>query len=277
MGILTAGRAGSGAAARRSSNGRAGSDGGVGNTGAGQVVERGGGQLFANDTEARVGPVVLEDVPPGVDLAEEELATNLVPISLGVLCGSNGKVLGRTGQRPASLGDPVRLVASNSQNLLNGLLEEVLGIINAVGVGGLVEGVGIETEPVNSFDDGGVGRVGPGVPGIDVTNWDVSPGSAGNGVADSLDVGNNGVWALTDTSIGLNASRRVTVEILTANGDTNNQVSHLGAVGGDGALQSVNFVIKAGTGGPQTKEQGGVGGDGSGDGFNGAIGGTVLL
>jgi hypothetical protein len=161
--------------------------------------------------------------------------------------------------------------------LVHASLEEGFAACDGVGVGVLEERVGIEAEPVDGINDGRVGRVGPSSPSIDVTNWDAIQRSARNGGSDGGDIVDNSAGVLSDTSIGFDSSDRVTVKILTSDGDTDNQVAEVVAVGLDSGLQSGNFVVKGVARGPQAKKQSNILGDSSGDGGNGSVGGATLL
>lgn len=262
-------------------SGRRGSGGVLGGGGSGvtarQVEQRSGAQLLANDTEAGRGRGILKSVPPDVGLAETR-ASNLVPVGLRVGGVSNSLVLGRTADGPAGLSDPDLLARGTVLDLGNGIVEQTVGVVDGVGLGVLEVGVGVNTNPVGSLRDSDVGGVGPGGPGVDVADLSAAQSSASNGLADLLDVGHNGVGVGTNASLGLNASGGVTVEILTAHGDTDNQLGEGVSVGVDGVLERSDLVVKdiLASGGPETEQQAGVLLDGSGDGGGHIAGGTAL-
>ena len=280
------GRAGAGAGARGLAGGglaagasgsRSGSragGGGVG-AGAGQVVEGLGGEGLADHTEAGAGTVVLLDVPPGVVLSEE-LTADGVPVLLGVGDAGDGLALVVSADGPAGLGDPDLLAVGDGLGLSDGGVEQGLGVVDGVAVGGLVEGVGVEAEPVDLVDDSGVGGVGPGVPGVDVTDGGAAQLGAGDGRLDVLDAGDQVVRVHADASIGLSTSDRVTVEILATNGDTSDQLGEGLAVGADGGLEGSNLVVDVTAGGPETQQQSNLLLNGGLDSLDGGVGGTTL-
>lgn len=180
-----------------------------GNSRAGQVVERSGGELRTDNTETGAGrglSSILEDVPVSVDLVEKHATANLVPVGLCVVGRGNGQVLLVTADRPASLGDPESLVVGGSVDLVDGILEKRLSAGDVVGVGVLEVWVRIETEPVNSLNDGVVGGVVPGSPGVNVTDGDMGEACAGDGGSHGLDVIDNVVRVLANTRLGSDTS-----------------------------------------------------------------------
>lgn len=257
-----------------------GSRGGAGGSRAGQVVQRLGSQRSTNETEAGVrgGAVsILENVPPGVDLVEQEVAANVVPEGLGVLNRSNTLALGLTADGPAGLGDPDGLVTTVLLDVVDGVLDQSLAILDVVVVGALEVRIGINTEPVAGVNDGLVGVVGPGSPGVNVADGDILQAGSSDGGADSLDVLENGVRALANSGLGGDSSGRVTVQILTADRDTDNQLGEVVSVRGDGGLEGSNFVVKGITRGPETEEQSGLLLDSGGNGRDRGVGSTTLL
>jgi hypothetical protein len=257
-----------------------GRSGGAGDSGAGQVVQRLGGQRGTNETEAGVGGgalSILENVPPGVDLVEEEVAADVVPVGLGVLNRSNTLALGLTADWPAGLSDPDGLVTRVLLDVVHGFLEQRLAVRDVVVVGVLEVGVGINAEPVAGINDRLVGGVGPGSPGVDVADGGILQASSRDGGADGLDVFENGVRALANASLGGNASGRVTVQILTADRDTDNQFGELVSVGGNGRLQGSNLVVKGITRGPETEKKSSLFLDSGVNGSDGSVGSTTLL
>lgn len=252
--------------------GRAGGGGGGVAGQAEQGVDAGGA---TGDTEAGAGASIGEHVPPGVGLAEER-AADLVPVLLGVGEGGNGVTLIGAADGPAGLGDPDLLAVGDGLGLGDGVVEERLALVDAVGHGGLVVRVAVEAEPVDLVDHSRVGAVGPGIPGVDVTDGSAAQGGAGDGRLDLLDVGDQQVGVDTNTGVVLGASDRVTVEILATDGDTDDQLGEGLAVGADGGLESGNLVVDVAAGGPETEQEGSVLGDGSGNGLDGVVGGTTL-
>lgn len=246
---------------------------------AAQIVERLGGEAVADDTEARVGDGVtsgvLEDVPPGVDLVEQR-AANLVPEPLSVLNRGDSEVLLVAADGPASLGDPDGLSVGNVLGLADGLVPEVLGVVDAVVHLALEVRVAVEAEPVDGLDDGIVGAVGPRVPGVDVADGGVAEAGAGDGLTDALDVSNELLGLDANAGIGLDTDLRVAVEILTADGDTDDELGEGVTVLVDGRLQGGDLVVHVSTGCPETEQQRCLLGDGGGDGLNGGVAFTLL-
>lgn len=264
-------RLGAGAGRRRGGGRAGGGGGGV----AGQVEQRVGGGGATGDTEAGAGTGIGKHVPPGVGLAEER-AANLVPVLLGVGERGDGVALIGAADGPASLGDPDLLAVGDGLGLGDGVVEEGLALVDAVGHGGLVVRVAVEAEPVDLVDHGGVGAVGPGIPGVDVTDGGAAQGSAGDGRLDLLDVVDQGVGVDTDTGLVLGTSDGVTVEILAADGDTDDQLGEGLAVGVDGGLEGGDLVVDVAAGGPETEQERGLRGNSSGNSLDGVVGGTAL-
>lgn len=70
----------------------------------------------------------------------------------------------------SSLGDPDGLTTGGLLGLAESVLEERLGLGDVVGHRVLEVGVGVHTNPVTGINDGLVGSVVPGGPGVNVTN-----------------------------------------------------------------------------------------------------------
>jgi hypothetical protein len=109
-----------------------------------------------------------------------------------------------------------------------------------------------------------------------VTDGGTAQGGAGDGGADLVDVVNELGGLNTDTSVGLDTGLRVTVKILAADGDTDDELGEVLTVGVNGGLESGDLVGHATTGGPETEEKGNLFLDGGGDSLNGAVGGATL-
>lgn len=285
LGSLRAARTGAGAGTRAGSSGRgrgrlAGGRRQI-NVLAREVVQRGGGQLVANEAEAGVGGVgrgVLHGVPPHVGLAEHG-AADLLPVRLGVLERGDGlaEVLAADGE--AGLGDPDGLAADGALGSLHGSVEQVLAVLNGVVVGVLEVGVGVQADPVASIDGSLVGAVDPRVPGVDVADRGIGQGGVGNDVTDHLDVLGQDVGADTGVLLVEDTSGGDAVQILAADRDTGDQGAERRAVLGDGGLQSVELVVEdvLASRGPETEQEAGLGADGSGDSRDDAASSTALL
>lgn len=110
-----------------------------------------------------------------------------------------------------------------------------------------------------------------------MTDGGISKPCAGDGRSDGLDVVDDVVGVLANTGLGGDTSGRVTVEILTTDGDTNNQAGEVRTVGRDGGLQGGDFVVESVTRGPETEEKSGVCCNGGGNSGNGGVGSSTLL
>lgn len=222
--------------------------------GAGQVEQRGGAAAAAGHAEAGAGTGVGEGVPPGVGVAEQG-ASDLVPVRLGVGERRNGVTLGGAADGPAGLGHPDLLARSDGLGLLEGVVEQGLGVVDAVGHAVLEVRVAVETEPVDRVDHRRVGAVSPGVPGVDVTDRGTAEGGTRDRRADLIDVVDHVLGADTGTGAGLGALHRVTVKVLAADGDTDNQLAEGLAVGVDRRLESIDLVVDVSTRGPQAEQK----------------------
>lgn len=161
---------------------------------------------------------VEENVPPRVDFAEEKVAADLVPVLLRVRGRRDGLVLRGTCGRPAGLSDPDRLAIGGSNGRLIRRLEERLALGDAVGHSVLEVRVRIDADEVARGDNGIVGGIHPGGPGIDVTDR----GSDAGGVERSANLGDvvGDIRRLgTDAGHVFDTSGRDAVEVFTANAD----------------------------------------------------------
>ena len=92
-----------------------------------------------DETEGWVGRVrlsVLKSVPPCV-CGAEDLAGNIVPVSLGVLSAGNGSSRWSTADWPAGFSDPNWLATGSGCGVAVGLKEELSTILDSVGILGL--------------------------------------------------------------------------------------------------------------------------------------------
>jgi hypothetical protein len=110
-----------------------------------------------------------------------------------------------------------------------------------------------------------------------VADGSIFQASSRDGGADGFDVLENGVRALANSSLGGNASGRVTVQILTTDRDTDNQFGEFVSVGGDGRLQGSNLVVKGIARGPETEEKSSLFLDSGVNGSDRGVGSTTLL
>lgn len=191
----------------------------------------------------------------------------------------HGLVHGGTTDGPASLSNPDGLATGGGLGLLEGFDEERLGILDGVRHGALEVGVRVHGDPVTLVDDGVVGGVHPGGPGVDVADGGTTQGSPLEGVANLLNIRDNGVGAGTNTGIVLGADDRVTVQVLTANADSHNAVGEGVTVLLDGGVESTNLLLDARIAGrtPDAEEERSVLGDSGGNGRDGIRAGARLL
>ena len=213
---------------------------------AAQVVARATGEVPLENAKAwvrRLDVGVAENVPPDVGRPKVG-AANLVPELLSVLGAGHGLVLLRTVDWPASLSDPDLLVTSGFLGLLEGSIEEVGTIVNTVGLGVLKVGIGVHADPVACVDEGAVGAVGVGGPGVDVTDGGTAQASVLDGITNTADVANKSVGVGAGVLIVLEASGRVAVEILATDRDTNDKIVELVTVLLDGLLESIDLVAE---------------------------------
>jgi hypothetical protein len=74
-----------------------------------------------------------------------------------------------------------------------------------------------------------------------MTDRSITQRRTGNDGSNLLDIIGNDVRANSNVRASLNTLRRVTVEILAANRYTDDEITELGTVGRDGALESRDF------------------------------------
>jgi hypothetical protein len=168
-------------------------------------------------------------------------------------------VLGLSAHGPSSLGDPNILASNGSLSCSQSGVEQALAIIDAVDHGVLEVWVRVHSDEVAVVNNGITGAVNPieasqslsrrasmfvnipSSPSIDVTNGDIGQPSALDSSTDLVDIRGNSRSVGTDTSVGGLSGWRVTVEILTSNGDTNHELGERVSVQGDGGVESVNL------------------------------------
>ena len=100
---------------------------------------------------------------------------------------------------------------------------------------------------------------------------------ASNGGTDLVDVRDDLIRVGAEASLGLDPVDRVPVQILTADGNTDNQLGQIISVIGNGGLEGGDFVGEVSTGSPQAEQKGDFLGDGGRDSRNGGVGGASLL
>ncbi|PSD98099.1 hypothetical protein C7G69_18755, partial [Acinetobacter baumannii] len=183
---------------------------------------------------------LLQVVPPDVDVAVDQRAGNGLPVLAGILSAGNGKVLVVTSGGPTSLGHVDGLAVGEGHGLVVARVEALISVVDAVGQSGLPVGVTVETDPVNGVNDGRVGRVEEGVVRVDVADGDGRQSGVGNGAAHLGDAVHQVGGGGADLVVG------VTVQVLAADRDTDDQVRKGGAVGGNGGLESGQLIGNGG-------------------------------
>lgn len=243
-----------------------------------EIEERSGGEVLGNgELHLVVGVGVTEVVPEGGDLVEEALAANILPVLLGVLDAGNSLIPIGTLVGPSGLGDPDGLTTRGGDGGIIGLVEELGSVVDAIALAVLVVGVLIDSDEVNGIEDGLVGDVAPDIPGVDVAEGNLGDGGALEGRAEVVDEVNESIGLDTDTTLVLDTGNGVTVEILTTDGNTNDEVGQLGTVLLDGLLEGADLIVDVvGTRGPDTEEDLGLGVDGSLESLDGVILGVGL-
>lgn len=230
-----------------------------------EVEERLGGEVLGNgELHLVVGVGVTEVVPEGGGLVEEALAANLAPVLLGILHARNSLIPVRTSVGPAGLGNPDGLATSGGDGGIVGLVEELGSVVDAVALAVLVVRVLIDTDEVDGVEDGLVSGVTPDIPGVDVTEGNLGDGGVLEGLAEVIDEVDEGIRLNTNTTLVLDTSDGVTVEILATDGDTDDKIGQVSAVLLDGLLEGVDLLVdRVSAGGPDTEEDLGLGVDGS--------------
>lgn len=146
--------------------------------------------------------VILKSEPPSVGNTEK-WAGNGVPVSLGIGNGRNSEVLSWSRYGPSTLGDPNRLGANCVLGVGESLVEERGSVLDTIGLSVLEVWVGVESNPVTVGDNLSGGRINPGSPSVDVADGNSAQRRASKLSSDLLDIGDDDIWANSDTSIGL--------------------------------------------------------------------------
>ena len=215
----------------------------------------------------------MKSVPPSVHFAES-WATNFVPVGLRIFWRSDCEVLCLSAYWPSSLGDPDLLSTNDGCCLIKSSLEQRLSTGDGIGFGVLEVWVCINSDPVDRVNDGFVGAVGPGSPGIDVSNGRSSERSSLQGSSELCDVSGESLWLCTISTAGGHSNWADSVQILTSNRDTNDQVCEIRTPLCDCRLEGRDFGSEEAvtTRRPETEEEGCLLGDGGRDGLDGLVG-----
>lgn len=246
--------------------------------GAGQIEGRLGGQVLANSKlDLVVGVGVTEIVPESRGLVEELAATNFIPVVLGVLDAGLGLIPVGASNRPASLGNPDGLSTSSTNGSFVCAVEKSSGVLDVVALAAFVEWVLVNAKEVNGVDDGLDGGVGPSIPSVDVTDRNLAQVGTLESLLEIINEAQDGFGGVADATLVLDAGDRVTVKILTADGDTNDKISELAAILRNSLLQGANLLVDVVSArGPSTEEDVSLGVDGSFESLDGVILGVSL-
>lgn len=219
----------------------------------------------------------MKSVPVGVGVLEEG-AASVLPVVLCIGNAGNGEVFGGTANGPASLSDPDVLALGGADGGVESVVEESGRVLDGVYVKELEVRVGVHGDKVNGVDDGGVGAICPGVPGVDMGDFGIGSGGAGKESTNLGNVADEDVGASTDTGRVHDTDGAIAVEILASDGDGLNQVGELGAVGLDSGAEGGELIVEVclTSRSPHSQKKGGVCVDGGGDGGDDSIGSTGL-
>jgi len=105
-------------------------------------------------------------------------------------------------------------------------------------------GLTIEADPVNSINNSRVATVHPIVPGINVADSGEGSSSSGNHRASALDVIDENIRALSQSTLVQDALDRNPVEVLRANRNTNDKIGKGSTILLDGGPESVQLILK---------------------------------
>lgn len=211
---------------------------------AGQVEQGLSVQVLGNGKlhlVVRVG--VTKSVPESGNFVEKLTAANLIPVVLSVVDASNSLIPVGTSVGPASLGHPDRLAASSVKSGLVCLVEESARVLDGIALVVLVVWVLVNTEEVNGVNDDLIGLIAPDIPGVNVADRSVRDSRVLESLLPIINEANNDLRVGANAGLVLNAGGGVAVEILTTNGDTDDQVSEIVAVGVEGLLEGVNLLL----------------------------------
>ena len=220
----------------------------------------------------------MEGEPVHVDLAKVG-ASDGIPVGLSILGRRDSEVLGFTAHGPSSLGDPDVLRANSTLHGRESIVEQASSRFNRVRHAVLEVGVGVHADPVKGFRDSRVGGVGPSSPGVNVADGDFAQGSAGNGRSDLLDVADEFVRRGAGARLGCDSRRGDAVEILAADGDTDDEIGEVCPPLLDGRLESGEFSLDLAVAsrGPDSEEKSGILRDGGWDGRGWIVGRATTL
>lgn len=177
-----------------------------------EVIERLTAELI-DDAETGVRSIrggVEERVPPYV-CGSKLGAPDLLVKGSSVFRGGDGLAKVLAADWPPGLGDPDGLSVTGSFRGPQSGVEQLLAITDGVGLGTLEVGVGIHAKPVAGFDEGRVGAVGVGGPGVDVADGGAAQAGSLDGLAYAADVAGERARVGTCPLAVLDARRRVAV------------------------------------------------------------------
>lgn len=227
--------------------------------------------------------VVLESVPPDVDISGGEGAVNFGEVPLSVQGGGNG--VARPGTscnkyvsvfvglslasrarailtgRPSRLSDPDFLTASLSDYGIVVGPEGGVAVVNAVRLSVLEVRKGVHANEVDSLDYGDhpTGGVDKGIVRIHVPDWLTLQWRPYKGGPHMVHVVGNTLWRDPGTSARSYTKICHAIYVLTANRDADDEIDKGRPILCRGCKDGVDFLLKIGfAGGPDAEEEGSV-------------------
>jgi len=208
-------------------------------------------------TRARIPLLrILESIIESIDVLLEQRARDILPEDASILRARNRQVLLLSADRPSGFSDPDGLALGMGLGSEVGIIEGLVGVLDAVGHGGLEVRVSVHAEEVGGSDDGTVGVVYEGSPGIDMADGLAVERSIPNSVPGALDVADQNIGLLAHARLVLNPSGGDTVEVFASDRYADDKVSESCAVLLNSSLQSSDLVSERSVilGSPETEE-----------------------
>lgn len=236
-------------------------------------IKQGPRVILGVDNAKAGAALVVETVPPDIRLAEQGTA-DLFVVGFCVLDRRSGTAQFLAAHGPARLRDPDRLPGGEMFNFLEGIVEELWGVLNVIGLRGIMVlkvRVLVGPYPVDCVDDSLVRGICEGVPGVDVANLDLfETFRTFDGGADFTNVPGEDVGVQTWVFLLVDPCHiGFAIEVLAADGNSDNEIRKtLVAVIGGGFDQSVQLIVEAlfASRAPETKQKLCFGGYGGGNG-----------
>ena len=208
-------------------------------------------------TRARIPLLrILESIIESIDVLLEQRARDILPEDASILRARDSQVLLLSADRPSRFSDPDGLALGMGLGGEVGIVEGLVGVLDAIGHGSLEVGICVHAEEVGGSDYGTVGVVYEGSPGIDMADGLAVERSIPNSVPGALDVADQNIGLLAYARLVLDSSGRDTVEVFAADGDADDEVGESGAVLLNSSLQSSYLVSERSVilGSPETEE-----------------------